>query len=323
VRVHIHPCGDSQSGSHYDATIKHPVPMERMRPFLTDEQAREVSALRLDAISTYGVTAGKNLQNRKQWEDMRPGDIVLLYRQKKVFETGVVLYTFENPELAIELWQTTENGDTWQCMYLIGHLQPADIDVVTLSSILGYKPTWIAQRYQRFNAVQSQEIVDYLDISDGYVSRSPIDHHTIVTKLNAIEGDPSISASVKGRREQNLLRDYLFSGKDTEACAICNKEYPVTLLVAAHIKMRRNCTAEERKNPHVVMPACKFGCDELYEKGYIFVEQGVVRQNPKTSTTPSVEAYATALEGQLCSAWNAETEAFFGHHRRVFRIGLS
>ena len=38
----------------------------------------------------------------------------------------------------------------------------------------------------------------------------------------------------------------------------------------------------ERKNPDIVMPVCKVGCDDFFEKGYILVNSnGAIKANPK------------------------------------------
>src|SRR5262245_46109236 len=70
--------------------------------------------------------------------------------------------------------------------------------------------------------------------------------------------------------------DCSFSGHDgTGTCALCGRTYPVAFLVAAHVKQRASCSEEERRDwAHVVMPLCKFGCDDLYEHGYVSVEPG-------------------------------------------------
>ena len=70
---------------------------------------------------------------------------------------------------------------------------------------------------------------------------------------------------VSTRNEQRFLREHLFKNKKMAKCGICDKEYPVAFLVAAHIKRRANCSLDEKKDyKSVVMPMCKFGCDDLY-----------------------------------------------------------
>jgi predicted restriction endonuclease len=45
------------------------------------------------------------------------------------------------------------------------------------------------------------------------------------------------------------------------------------LLVAAHIKRRSWCTDSEKRDiENIGMLNCKFGCDELYERGFVSVD---------------------------------------------------
>lgn len=82
---------------------------------------------------------------------------------------------------------------------------------------------------------------------------------------------------VNTRKEQHLLRDWLFKDKTYEECAICGREYSVESLIAAHKKMRCNCAENERTDPNIVMPLCVFGCDYLFEKGLIYIEDGCIK----------------------------------------------
>ena len=119
------------------------------------------------------------------------------------------------------------------------------------------------------------------------------------------------------RTEQNLLRKFLFKDKSAGQCSICQKNYPIRLLAAAHIKKRSDCSNEEKKNLNVVMPACKFGCDELYEIGYIVVENGLIKNNTKNKkTTYELESYIRNLENKTCLSWKDESKSFFEYHLR-------
>ncbi len=50
-------------------------------------------------------------------------------------------------------------------------------------------------------------------------------------------------------------------------------------LVVAHKKPRSKCSDNERTDPYIVMPACKFGCDYVYEKRWIKIVNGIVKEN--------------------------------------------
>jgi hypothetical protein len=66
------------------------------------------------------------------------------------------------------------------------------------------------------------------------------------------------------RKEQAYLRQLLFNNSQHWYCAICNKYYPVELLVAAHVKARSTCNRDERLDPNNVVPMCLFGCDAFF-----------------------------------------------------------
>lgn len=59
------------------------------------------------------------------------------------------------------------------------------------------------------------------------------------------------------------------------------------------------------------MPMCKFGCDTLYEDGYISVDSTghFVRLDKLMGkkVTPRVEEILDELDGRQCSYWNENT----------------
>ena len=103
------------------------------------------------------------------------------------------------------------------------------------------------------------------------------DSHYALCKDRLIRLDETDdSASARIRTEQRILREWLFDGKDTEDCALCGKRFIKLALVAAHKKKREECDDAERRDPHIVMPLCKFGCDFVYEERYVTVRNGTV-----------------------------------------------
>ena len=144
----------------------------------------------------------------------------------------------------------------------------------------------------------------------------PMTREQATDRLANIVGDSSGKAEVNTRKEQKILQDYLIQSRTEAICHLCGKEFPVTFLVAAHIKKRAGCTNAERKILDVAMLACKFGCDELYEKKYIFVdEQGVIRRNQSKSITKAMEPTIVRLDGKKCDIWSSANKAFFDVHR--------
>ncbi len=318
MRVHVQPCGSSVANEHYVDTIDNPVPVPHLEPFLTSEQKQQLRQLDLEAVAVWGVTPGKRGQNRTQWLDMGPGDLVLLYRAKRFFQSGTVLFTLESEQLAESLWSRTDEGETWQCIYVLVDLVPIDISITDYNEALGYNTNNVVQGYRRFDFERSVALLDELDLSRSDKPTTLPENASITERLAAIRGDTNTNTATKARREQTILREHLFQGRNTSTCDLCGKSYPTRFLVCAHIKKRANCSEDERTDLNVVMSACRFGCDELYEAGYIFVsENGVVDQNTAKMTTPDMSEYVSMLLGNRCQSWNEKTAKYFDHHRSV------
>ena len=135
-------------------------------------------------------------------------------------------------------------------------------------------------------------------------------------RLKEIKDTDGQTNQTQSRKEQGILRGILFKGVSEGKCAICHRTFPTDIMVAAHIKPRSKCTTQERKNPDVVMPVCKVGCDDFFEKGYLLVDkEGVVRLNEKMNCSYELQTILNSLAGNLCTHFNDETEDFFSYKR--------
>jgi hypothetical protein len=64
------------------------------------------------------------------------------------------------------------------------------------------------------------------------------------------------------------------------------------------------------------MLLCRFGCDELYERGYLVIsEEGKVIINKKCEGN-SASSYLDSVVNRNCTNWNNSTERFFAWHRK-------
>ena len=117
-------------------------------------------------------------------------------------------------------------------------------------------------------------------------TRPPIDQNALLSEL----GELDETRQSTGRAEQRLIMDLLLGGRDKGQCALCGEEYPVEFLVAAHVKRRAACSNKERRNIRNVMLACRFGCDDLFERGYVRISRGKVVAQLNRATTPTVRA---------------------------------
>lgn len=113
------------------------------------------------------------------------------------------------------------------------------------------------------------------------------------------------------RLEQHVLREWLFKDKKFEECAICQKNYAVGSLRAAHKKMRAGCAENERTDPNIVMPLCVFGCDYIFEERFVYIEHGKIMVATKGELYSENE-FIKNVEGKILnSRWVKGGEEYF------------
>ncbi len=118
-RVILQPTGNSDSYEHYVDTIESPVEVNRIIKFLTASQHNDLRDT-LEGkthIRIWGVTPGKGDVNRKKWLNIQSGDVTLFSRNGKIFASTTALAKIHNKELALDLWKTNSNGDTWEYLF--------------------------------------------------------------------------------------------------------------------------------------------------------------------------------------------------------------
>lgn len=114
------------------------------------------------------------------------------------------------------------------------------------------------------------------------------------------------------RKEHHILTEWLFRGKERENCAICGKVYSTEGLTTAHKKRRTDCSQNERLDPYIVMPACNFGCDYLYEKGYAWIEEGTLRTQVAETFSQTEREYIATIQGRLIEErWLIGSDSYF------------
>ena len=121
------------------------------------------------------------------------------------------------------------------------------------------------------------------------------------------------------RKEQSFLRSILFGKSENSVCCICGEKMSVDFLVSSHIKKRSKCSETEKRDfSNIVAPMCRFGCDELYERGYIAVHDGIVVDMSTGDLSAKVKDYIRGLTGLKCNAYrNATKKYFYWHYKTV------
>lgn len=146
------------------------------------------------------------------------------------------------------------------------------------------------------------------DIDDGQERYARYRHR--LSQFANQETDADVEATT--RKEHRILKAWLFAGKRQERCALCGEMYHVGSLVTAHKKRRADCSNEERLDPNIVMPLCQFGCDYLYERRYVVIENGMVTWGKLLEPAGhETETIAELVGREVDARWQAGRPEYF------------
>lgn len=134
------------------------------------------------------------------------------------------------------------------------------------------------------------------------------------------QGDLDRPVTAKQRREQQRLRQFLLAGRADANCALCGESYPARFLWASHIKRRSAATPDEiRDLGRIAMLACIFGCDALFEDGYVAVLAGVIIGAPAVPGSSAIGRRIAEIAGRKFEDYEASAQYFEWHYKHVFR----
>lgn len=138
---------------------------------------------------------------------------------------------------------------------------------------------------------------------------------------SAPPGSLDIEVKRFARTEQAALRSNLVANRRAAPCDLCGQGMSIDFLVAAHIKQRSLCSDDEQRDlRNIGMLACKFGCDDLYELGYISVDaNGMITVVPPDiiECGQLVSERIAAMDGLPCLAFTEANAKYFQWHRQI------
>ncbi|MFD9704181.1 hypothetical protein [Lentzea sp. NPDC059081] len=123
------------------------------------------------------------------------------------------------------------------------------------------------------------------------------------------------------RKEQRWLKSKAFGNAELVECELCGEMQPQRLIWAAHIKRRADCSEEERRRwRNNIIAACKLGCDDLFEHGYVYVGEDLrIQAGPPARGLESVLAFIEQrLAGRTVSDRGGARAPMFAAHRHRF-----
>lgn len=285
------------------------------------EEARNLGAL-------WAPLEDKGGHKQPSWETLdeaKPGDVVIHFAKKKVRGISTVTSSSRRAEIRIR-----DRGQ-WKDLGREIEVEAQDFDFT-----LDLEDIPLDLRRDSGSGV-STPFYSGGKVKQGYLFHVPDQvANFIFSRLNLINPSSAESADVQVqklfgsfpsgtdkaiagtfRREQRALRAYLVNGRDILDCGLCGRSLPSSLLVAAHIKPRSICSEKERVDPNVVMLACVLGCDSLFDKGHLFVdENGLVRATEPSQGTSDLDKFTSHLVGKRATAFSEASRGYFAWHAR-------
>lgn len=315
-QVILQPSANSGSREHYRDTIESPVDLSANRDLLGDALYNHLAALFPSGYAPmWGVTPGQGNRNRPKWERVELGASVLFAADSRIFGRGVIAARFHNAALARRLWREDHRGDTWEYMYALDQVQDANIPYAEFNAAVGYKENNVIQGFTVMSEDKSAAFLDAFPSPDGRVEW-PEAPDIVDEAFHNLGGD--LERRVEGwqRAEQSALREALLHGAPMGECALCGRVMDVRLLVAAHIKKRSHCSqAEKRDIRNIAMLNCKFGCDELFERGFISInDDWTVASKSALTDKTALEYIRQTLRVQI--APRPRSAKYFAWHRQ-------
>ncbi|MFP3714713.1 hypothetical protein [Puerhibacterium sp. TATVAM-FAB25] len=163
----------------------------------------------------------------------------------------------------------------------------------------------------RIDATSPPRIVVDQEHADDWVADLP--------SPGPFQGDLDRPVSIRQRREQRKLREQLLHGRSEAPCALCGDTLPARFLWASHIKRRSAATdGEARDLLAIAMLACIFGCDALFEDGYVAVRDGTVVGTTKVDRSSSLGQHIGNLEGRTVAKYDVSAKYFEWHEEHIF-----
>jgi hypothetical protein len=147
----VQPAGNQGGRDHYRDTVATPVPLDRIRPLVDEETRSQLDGLFPDGTAAvWGVTPGATGSNERRWQRIGQGDVAVFLKESRAYAMGAVALKTHSSKLALDLWGTTDTGQTWEYVYFLRDVRPVNVSYAELNTILGYEP---ANQFQGFNVI--------------------------------------------------------------------------------------------------------------------------------------------------------------------------
>jgi hypothetical protein len=167
TRVILQPAGGPDATSHYLITVRNPVRLSALLQYLPEKDA-DALATRFPTgwVRVWGVTPGIGGVNRKKWFQFAEGDRVLFCGQGRVFSSASLRYRLHNRPLALSLWGSDTDGNTWEHVYFVGDPKDQNIPIANLAKVIGFALNYVVLGVNILDETKSSAVLRAFDLAD-------------------------------------------------------------------------------------------------------------------------------------------------------------
>lgn len=311
-KIILQPAGNPDGREHYNDTIENQVDLKDISNFLSQEEIEDLSNIYNNGkCSIWGVTSGGN--NFTKWQKIEKGDVTLFSRDGAIYSSAVTTYKLINKELAAYLWDYNSKGLTWENIYFVDEVRSHNIPYISFNKAAGYQENYVIQGFNVLDEEKSNNILEEFGLESSVYIQS-IDKENYSKNVLPFLDKTEKEFVSKRRLEQGYLRKVLFKNKSTIECSCCGKNFPISFVWCSHIKKRNFCSLDEKNDINVVIPMCKFGCDDLFEKGFISVNnEGEIVQIKKVQNH-NIKKYINGIINNRVINFNEQNSKYFNWH---------
>jgi hypothetical protein len=134
-RLFIVTASNSDAQRHVEHSISNPIDAELCKKYFDKTFLDGVATSSDDGhFYAWGAVPGK--RNAPNWEQMKPGDHVLVYQNGIYRYWTRVIAKHRNMEFAKALWGSDPDGQTWELMYFVQPSTPLRIPAKTIADLL-------------------------------------------------------------------------------------------------------------------------------------------------------------------------------------------
>lgn len=166
-RIVLQPAGGAGAIAHFNKTVRQPVPLDHITQFVSTEDGAELAIIyNHKEVRVWGVTPGEAFRNRKKWERIEPGDVVLFCGKGEVFAYAFVKHKLHSRPLAIGLWGKDEKGHTWEYVYFVSQPLTHSISYGRLASAIGFSPDFVVLGLTVLDEEKSAKVLEEFNLMD-------------------------------------------------------------------------------------------------------------------------------------------------------------